>query len=434
VAATPDDPALRRLLADLLAERGNLPAAEDHYREGLRAAPRDHALTLGLARVYLRTGRTAAAGVALEDLLSQFGELGDARVLLARILLAEGAVERAVEEYRRGVEADPTAADPELADRLGIDAPAGSEVSEGRVRAAADPMGDMAAIAAGLEKPRISFGDVGGMESLKEEIRLKIVHPLDHPELFAAYGKPVGGAILLYGPPGCGKTYLARATAGEVKATFLPVGINDVLDMWIGASERNLHEIFQTARRNSPCVLFFDEVDALAASRADMRTSAGRHVINQFLSELDGVEWSNEGVLILAATNAPWHLDSAFRRPGRFDTMVFVPPPDAEARVAILETLARDKPVADLDLAAVARQTEGFSGADLRGLVDRAVERKLAQAMKDGFPSPLTTNDLLAAAKPAQPTTREWFATARNYLLYANEAGAYDALKPYVKL
>ena len=117
------------------------------------------------------------------------------------------------------------------------------------------------------ERPKTTFDDVGGMERVKEEIRLKIILPLQQPELYKAYGKPIGGGILMYGPPGCGKTHLARATAGEIEAAFLSVGINDVLDMWIGNSERNLHELFEQARRARPCVLFFDEVDALGASR-----------------------------------------------------------------------------------------------------------------------------------------------------------------------
>src|SRR3954463_4664540 len=162
----------------------------------------------------------------------------------------------------------------------------------------------------------------------------------------------------MYGPPGCGKTYLARATAGEIKAGFLSVGINDVLNMWLGNSEKNLHQLFEQARRNRPCVLFFDEVDALAAARADMRTSAGRHLINQFLAELDGMQSDNEGVLILAATNAPWHVDAAFRRPGRFDRILFVPPPDAPARAAILRAMLHGKPVETIDHDQVAKKTD----------------------------------------------------------------------------
>src|SRR4030095_3989438 len=240
-----------------------------------------------------------------------------------------GEVEQAVIQYRRAVEKDPSAADPAFAARLGIDArEEESEVVEGRVRAASWDEED-AAPNSEIERPKIAFKDRGGMDAHKKETRHKIIHPLAHPELYKAYGKTVGGGILMYGPPGCGKTHLARATAGEIQAGFIAVGINDVLDMWIGNSERNLHELFEQARRNRPCVLFFDEVDALGASRSDMRHHAGRQLINQFLAEMDGVKTSNEGVLILAATNAPWHLDSAFRRPGRFDRVLFVPPPDA---------------------------------------------------------------------------------------------------------
>src|SRR5262249_52758454 len=153
------------------------------------------------------------------------------------------------------------------------------------------------------------------------------------------------------------------------------VGIHDVLEMWIGQSERNLHAIFATAREHRPCVLFFDEVDALGASRGDMKHSAGRQTINQFLAELDGMQADNDGVLVLAATNAPWHMDSAFRRPGRFDRVIFVPPPDVEARAEILRLLLAGKPQQDVDTAAVAKKTDRFSGADLRAVVDRAVER-----------------------------------------------------------
>jgi SpoVK/Ycf46/Vps4 family AAA+-type ATPase len=263
---------------------------------------------------------------------------------------------------------------------------------------------------------------------------MKIIHPLKHPELYKAYGKPIGGGILMYGPPGCGKTYLARATAGEIAASFLSVGINDVLDMWIGNSEKNLHELFERGRRGRPCVLFFDEVDALAASRADMRSSAGRHLINQFLAELDGMQASNDGLLILAATNAPWHVDPAFRRPGRFDRILFVPPPDQTARAAILRAMCAGKPVSDVDYNLIAKKTDAFSGADLKAVLDRAIEAKLTDAMKVGIPQPLTTKDLLAAAAGVRPSTREWFATARNYALYANQGGAYDDVLQYLKL
>ncbi|WP_326823746.1 AAA family ATPase [Streptosporangium sp. NBC_01756] len=286
-----------------------------------------------------------------------------------------------------------------------------------------------------VEHSPVTFADVAGMDTVKEALRMKLLLPTQQPELFAAYGKRAGGGVLLYGPPGAGKTHLARAAAGELGAAFVNVGLADILDMWTGSSERNLRATFAMARRNRPCVLFFDEVDALAARRSDMRQAHSRQIVNQFLAELDGVdEHANEGVLVLAATNAPWYIDVAFRRPGRFDQMVFVPPPDTVARAAMLSLMCRDKPQAKMDFDKVARATDGFVGADLKGLVDRAVEAKLHESIRAGRPIPLSTGDLMAAAKAMRPTAvREWLGTARNYVLHANESGAWDELLPWLR-
>jgi SpoVK/Ycf46/Vps4 family AAA+-type ATPase len=164
-----------------------------------------------------------------------------------------------------------------------------------------------------------------------------------------------------------------------------------------------------------------------------MRASAGRHLINQFLSEMDGIGNNNEGVLILAATNAPWHVDPAFRRPGRFDRIIFIPPPDAAARAAILRIHLRDRPLADIDHELIAGKTEGFSGADLRAVVESAVEEKLLDAIAHGAPTPITTGDLLKAAERLKPSTLEWFASARNYATYSNQGGAYDDVLKFLK-
>jgi transitional endoplasmic reticulum ATPase len=440
LGATPQNIPLRLHLAETLISFGRADEAEQEVKRGISQKPNDDRLKLALAGAYAAQAKNGHALVILEELDASPGAPAKARLLLARVLLREGEIPRAARAYRRAVEADSALADAALARQLGIDAaPTPAEEPEStfagpdeRLRAAADDQPDDSS--AFLEKPSVNFKDVGGMDALKEEIRLKIIHPLNHPELYKAYGKNIGGGILLYGPPGCGKTHLARATAGEVNAGFIAIGISDVLDMWIGASEKNLHQIFETARRNTPCVLFFDEVDALGASRTDMKRSAGRQLINQFLSELDGVKSSNEGVLILAATNAPWHMDPAFRRPGRFDRILFVPPPDQTARAGILRVLLRGKPTKDLDHEAVAAKTDGFSGADLKGLVDLAIEAKLRDAVVSGTPTPLATKDLLAAIKSARPTTTEWFGTAKNYAVYANQGGLYDDVLKHMRL
>jgi AAA+ superfamily predicted ATPase len=443
VQLSPDNTPLRQALADALMGAGLVPEAITEYKAGLAKSPDEVPMKLGLARAFFADGKQSHALVILEDIVRTPRAPAQAFVLHAKILAGIGEVAQAVEQYKRGVSIDPTAGDTAFALKMGIrnepqdDLPFESasdddEVSDGRIRETFSE-GD-GGFFAEIEKPTITFADVGGMESLKEEIRLKIIHPLTHSEMYKAYGKSIGGGILMYGPPGCGKTHLARATAGEVKAGFISVGIHDVLDMWIGNSERNLHQLFEQARRNAPCVLFFDEVDALGASRSDMKTSAGRHLINQFLSELDGVNSSNEGVLILGATNAPWHLDSAFRRPGRFDRILFVPPPDQEARSSILRLQLRGKPVSEIDYDAIAKKCDGFSGADLKAVVDLTIEDKLRDAMKSGTPMPIATKDIQKALSRQKPTTREWFSTARNYALYSNQGGAYDDILSYLKL
>ncbi len=432
---SPDNLPLLMHLGDTLLSLGRGEEAEREFRQALSRWNEDAQLKVGLARAFEQQGKISHAQVVLEEICGKPDAPARGLMLYARLLLRSGEVDKAVRTYKRGLANDPSAADETLAEQLGIrpGAPVpGSNENEcvdGRER---QRLGGEIGPAGEIERPKIAFSDVGGMEMVKEEIRLKIIYPLQHADLYRSYGKAIGGGILLYGPPGCGKTHLARATAGEIKSNFLSIGINDVLDMWIGQSEKNLHALFDQARRSQPCVLFFDEVDALAASRTDLKQSAGRQVINQFLAELDGVQASNDGLLILAATNAPWHLDSAFRRPGRFDRILFVPPPDAVARAEILRVQLKGKPVDNIDHEQVAKKADGFSGADLKAVIDVAVEGKLKQAMKEGIPRPLTTKDLLAAAASIKPSTREWFASARNYALYANQGGAYDDVLKYL--
>jgi SpoVK/Ycf46/Vps4 family AAA+-type ATPase len=436
LALSPDNAPLRRLLADSLRALGRHEEAEAELRQLLAAAPGDKGLKLALAQCYFDSGKDSHAAVILDSLKLR-GELdAAAQMLLARIALRANEKSEAERWYRAAVELDGSLADRELEGRLGVQREVRQEPDESdeRVRETADDDGEAAPrqFETEIERPKIRFADVGGMDSVKQEISIKIIQPLLHPELFKAYGKTAGGGILMYGPPGCGKTLIARATAGECQASFLAIGIQDVLDMWMGSSERNLHALFEEARRRTPCVLFFDEVDALAARRSDMHGAHQRQVVNQFLAELDGVQHSNEGVLVVGATNAPWHLDPAFRRPGRFDRVLFVPPPDAPARAAILRLHLAGKPQERLDVDKLAEKAKEFSGADLRAIVDVAIEGKLREALKRGTPEPLRDADLLAALKQVKASTREWFAAARNHALYANQGGVYDDVLKYL--
>jgi transitional endoplasmic reticulum ATPase len=417
---SPGNIPLKKHLAETLVSASRLEEAEKEYKE-LLAMTDTPEIKISLANVFFLQGEYSACNVILEALIHSGYSSFETLILHARALLKEHAIQNAQEAYRKALLLNPSFRDEELDSALRLS----SMVAEQHEDDFESPF---------IERADINFDDVGGMSGIKKEIELKIIKPLQHPELYKAYGKKIGGGILLYGPPGCGKTFIAKATAGQVNARFISVGLNDILDMWIGNSEKNLHNIFETARANTPCVLFFDEIDALGASRSDMKQSSGRHLINQFLQELDGLDGNNEGLLILGATNTPWHLDTAFRRPGRFDRIIFIPPPDAEARASIFRLKLKNKPVEAPDFNTLAAKTENYSGADIEAIIDIAVEEKLEAAFVDGVPKPLTTKDLLAAAKKHKASTSEWFSTAKNFALFANDAGLYDDILTYMKI
>ena len=369
---------------------------------------------------------------------------GPLRLQVAELLAEAGRDNEAVEAARAALphlEGASAAAAQALIDRLNPPEPEDVEpvadldaVRRGgliALKGVPEAMDDALALEPARET--VDFSDVGGLDPLKEAIRMKIVLPFQKPEIFEKYGKRKGGGMLLYGPPGCGKTLLARATAGEVGATFMNVAINEVLDMWFGQSEANLSALFEEARRRAPAVLFFDEVEAIGASRQQIRHGPGRTLVNQLLAEMDGVDSANDKVLVMAATNAPWHVDSALLRPGRFDRVVFVPPPDAAARGEILRLQLRERPTsANLDLRSIIDKTAQLSGADLADLVERAVEIPLKEALRSGIVRDIELSDLDAALEQSRASTDDWFNTAKNYATFANAGGLYDDLVKFM--
>jgi SpoVK/Ycf46/Vps4 family AAA+-type ATPase len=407
----------------------------DSLRKAVEAMPQDVPLRLHLATLLLQAGQRDEAFRHLGAVLQQ--DPGNARALSLLRAQAADAAGRAEELEAPGGDGSPgpgktpqydwSQAENELRDVL----PA-MFLGEGDTADSASA-GIDAADAFDAERAGLTLADVAGMTEVKQRLEAAFLAPMRHPDLRRLYGKSLRGGLLLYGPPGCGKTFIARAVAGELGAKFIAVSFADIIDMFVGQSERNIHELFEIARRNAPCVLFLDEVDAIGQKRSQLRNTPMRSAVNQLLLELDDISGNNEGVFLLAATNHPWDVDSALRRPGRFDRTLLVLPPDTTAREGVFRYHLKDRPVAGIDLAKLARLTDGYSGADIAHICETAAERALMDSVRRGEPRMIGTPDLEAAVAEVKPSLNAWFDTARNVALFANEGGTYDDLAAYLR-
>lgn len=412
---------LAQILALQFAQRGELNQLQAYWP--YLTAPVAGQEGEHLAQAALKAGAYAAALALLNPAEPKH------QLLRVRAQLELGEFDSAQALYQELIAAHPQMEVAELSRRLKLQ-PAHEPV---RLKVVEKPEPAAVYDLVNFKRSNCSFADVVGLEDVKKQVHKKIILPFQKPSLFQRFKKKIGGGILLYGPPGCGKTLLARATAGECKATFFNIEVADVLDMYIGASEQKIQAIFAKARSETPSVIFFDEIEALAGKREHTRNSSQANTVSQFLTELDGFSQNNEGVLILGSTNVPWALDAAFLRPGRFDRMFFVPPPDKVARQGILQHHMKERPnKGDIQFDVLAAKSSGFSGADLANLVEMAADEAIEETIMNGEETAISMQHFNLALAQTKSSTTEWLTTARNYARYANDGGRYDDVLDFI--
>lgn len=235
-----------------------------------------------------------------------------------------------------------------------------------------------------VEVPNVSWDDIGGLETVKRELQETVQYPVEHPDKFLKFGMNPSKGVLFYGPPGCGKTLLAKAIASECQANFISVKGPELLTMWFGESEANVRDVFDKARSAAPCVLFFDELDSIAKARGSSLGDSGGsdRVLNQMLTEMDGMN-ARKNVFVIGATNRPDQIDPALLRPGRLDQLIYIPLPDEPSRLSIIKAALRKSPVSsDVDFAHMAKILKGYSGADITEICQRACKLAIRESIE----------------------------------------------------
>jgi len=284
-----------------------------------------------------------------------------------------------------------------------------------------------------VEKTDINFSNVGGLEDVKERFNKAIIEPLKKPKIYKKYGTKAGGGILLYGPPGCGKTFVVRAAAGECGVSFITKKISEILGKYVGESEKNIKAMFDAAKKHAPSILFIDEIDAIGGRRSDAK-GYEKQLINSFLQEFGGFEGMKEAVLVIAATNEPWSVDPAIRRSGRFSTQILVPNPDEKARKQIFETYTtkhpdRKKMIAEnVNIDVLVEKTEGYSSADIEKICEEAASIPRDEELEGKPERKIEMHDFLKVLSECKTSLIPWFKLARRQIYESGEQDIFEEL------
>jgi transitional endoplasmic reticulum ATPase len=256
------------------------------------------------------------------------------------------------------------------------------------------------------DKPNVRFDDIAGLDDVKQQILLKMIHPFRRPDLAQKYGIDVGGGVLLYGPPGTGKTMFAKAIACELEATMFVITPAQIMSKWVGEAEQNVKKLFDAAKAEEKSIIFMDEVEALVPSRRGQESTVMQRVVPQILQELEGFDrQAGRALLFLGATNEPWALDTAMMRPGRLDVRIYIPLPDAEARFRLFEIYFGTKPLADdVDFAKLVELTAGYSGADIKAVAGRSASRPFLESVNGAAERNINMADVAAAIASMPPS------------------------------
>ena len=376
----------------------------------------------------------------LEKVMELQPEIADAPLLYGDILESNNELNDALEWYKKALSINPGYNEAksriehiESLIKIGSDGSPGKQgkkdenvevVQEGQIKKVA------------FYKSHIKFDSVIGLKKIKLYLHDNVVLAIERPDLFKKYGKKLGVGLLLYGPPGVGKTYIVNAIAGESNANVIIARINQIVDMYTGNTEKNLHAIFEQARKNSPCIVFFDEMDALGTKRGGGgggdNNNSMRLAVNQFLVEMSGVEENPEGLFVIGATNNPWDIDPALKRSGRFSDATYIPPPSYRDRVKLFEFYTRNTPRGRLSYGRLSRATMGFSPADIQHICDRAVMRPLLHEYSNRRERKLSMGDLLSIMREKDfrgSSLDEWYAMVKKDVISKTETQIVDGKK-----